>query len=106
MDEAQRIITLNQLGYSRGEIQNKMTFKSKKATAYSVNTVIDKYLDGDLPIENVAVSDMDIEDDLTVEYRVQKLEERVKILEEKLNAPCVDGVESNKNIVERIRTWI
>lgn len=82
MNEAQRVITLSDLGYSMGEIQSKISFKSKKATGYTVRTILEKYESGDLEIDMNAPIPVEDYRDLTVEERLNDLERRLSVLEE------------------------
>lgn len=82
MNEAQRVITLSDLGYSMGEIQSKVSFKSKKATGYTVRTILEKYESGDLEIDMNAPIPVEDYRDLTVEERLNDLERRLSVLEE------------------------
>lgn len=82
MNEAQRVITLSDLGYTMGEIQSKVSFKSNKATGYTVRTIIDKYECGDLEIDMNAPIPVEDYRDLTVEERLNDLERRLSVLEE------------------------
>ena len=82
MNEAQRVITLSDLGYTTGEIQSKISFKSKKATGYTVRTILEKYESGDLEIDMNAPIPVEDYRDLTVEERLNDLERRVSVLEE------------------------
>jgi len=82
MNEAQRVITLSDLGYTMGEIQSKVSFKSKKATGYTVRTILEKYESGDLEIDMNAPIPVEDYRDLTVEERLNDLERRLSVLEE------------------------
>ena len=101
--EARRIVAMYELGNSIGLIQSKMQFASKKATGYTVQTIIKLYeddeieLNGDYPAPNVDFMEMDMDS------RIEALDERVRILEEKMTCECNSP---KKNVVERIRTWI
>ncbi len=99
MDEAQRIITLKELGYTRGEIQSKMNFKSKKATGYTVYTILDKYENGDLKIDMNAPVTPDDFKDFSIDDRVSKLEERMNEFEK-------NNSESEKTgWINKIKSW-
>ena len=103
--EARRIVTLHNLGNSTGLIQSKMKFASKNATGHTVVTIIKLYendeieLDGDYPAPKSDVEDM------TFDSRIDALEDRIKVLEEKfagINCTCEN---TDKNVLRRIRTW-
>ena len=85
MSEAQRIITLRDLGNSIGEIQAKMTFVSSKASSYSVKTILEKVDDDSLIIDmDVPASDIQF-NDLSVDNKLVNLEERISNLEGRLS---------------------
>lgn len=102
--EARKIVTLYQLGNSVGLIQSKMTFASKKASGHTVKTIIQLYesdeieLDGDYPAPS-----MDF-DNLTVESRMDTLEERVRILEEKMTCECKSN--DDEGFMSKVKSWI
>ena len=89
MTEAQRIITLRDLGNSMGEIQAKMSFVSSKASSYSVKTILERYDNGELIIDmDVPVTDVEW-NDLSYDSKINDLELRIKHLE--------DIISENKN---------
>ena len=89
MTEAQRIITLRDLGNSIGEIQAKMSFVSSKASSYSVKTILERYDNGELIIDmDVPVTDVEW-NDLSYDSKINDLELRIKHLE--------DIISENKN---------
>lgn len=103
MSEAQRIITLRELGNSIGEIQAKMNFVSSKATSYSVKTILAKYDNGAINIDmNVPAPDIQF-NDLGIEERISSLEQRLSKLEEAFYSI---KWEDNKSFMEKVKLWI
>lgn len=103
MTEAQRIVTLRDLGNSIGEIQAKMSFTSSKATSYSVKTILAKYEDGSINIDmSVPASDIQFKD-MGVEERISDLERRLSKLEEAFYS--IEW-EEKKSFTDKVKSWI
>lgn len=91
MTEAQRIITLRDLGNSMGEIQAKMSFVSSKASSYSVKTILERYDNGELIIDmDVPVTDVEW-NDLSYDSKINDLELRIKHLEDIISENKVES---------------
>lgn len=91
MTEAQRIITLRDLGNSIGEIQAKMSFVSSKASSYSVKTILERYDNGELIIDmDVPVTEVEW-NDLSYDSKINDLELRIKHLEDIISENKVES---------------
>lgn len=100
MTEAQRIITLRDLGNSIGEIQAKMNFVSNKASSYSVKTVLERYDNGDIVIDmNVPVSEVEWED-LSNDSKINDLEMRISNLEN-----IISEYDEN-SFMDKVKSWL
>ena len=103
MTEAQRIVTLRDLGNSIGEIQAKMSFVSSKATSYSVKTILAKYDDGSINIDmSVPAPDIQFKD-MGIEERISDLEKRLSKLEESFNS--IEW-EDKTSFMEKVKLWV
>lgn len=71
--EGQRIMTLHKLGNSISEIRNKITFNSRKVRESTIEAFIRNVKNGDIIIPSDAP--MPVNESLTVEERIQKLED-------------------------------
>lgn len=81
--EAQRIVSLIDLGYSVADIENKMSLSNPKGTSTTVRSFIKNYKEGNIQIPNDAPAPSRIFDGLTDNDRLNELEERVSKLEKK-----------------------
>lgn len=82
--EAQRIISLMDLGYSVADIENKMSLCNPKGTSTTVKSFIKNYKSGNIEIPENAPAPAGVFDGLTDNDRLNELEERVSKLEEQL----------------------
>lgn len=80
--EAQRIMTMVDLGYSIPRITNKINFASDKVYESTVANFINNVKDGNIIISNDYPAPDGVIRELTVEERINRLEERVTALEE------------------------
>lgn len=80
--EAQRIMTMVDLGYSIPRIANKINFVSDKVYESTVANFINNVKDGNIIISNDYPAPDGVIKELTVEERINRLEERVTALEE------------------------
>lgn len=98
MTEAQRIVTLRDLGNSLGEIQAKMNFVSSKATSSSVKTILAKYDEGNISIDmSVPAPDIQFKD-MGIEERIDSLEKRLSKLEKLAN--------EENGLIDKVKSWI
>lgn len=88
--EAQRIITLYDLGNNIPEIRNKIRFNSRKVSESTVESFIKNYRNGEIIIPYDAP--MPVCEDLTVEERLSKLEDEFAEFREQLSSNKDNGV--------------
>lgn len=104
--EAQRIVTLYELGNSIGLIQSKMKFNSTKASGSTVKTIINLYendeieLDGDYPAPHQDY------DELDMGGRIDSLENRVKHLENIVSTYADETKKSENKFISKVKSWI
>ena len=82
--EAQRIISLMDLGYSVADIENKMSLSNPKGTSTTVKSFIKNYKLDNIEIPDNAPAPSGVFNGLTDNDRLDALEERVSKLEKKL----------------------
>lgn len=76
--EAQRIVTLYQLGNSVPMIRNKITFHSRKVTESTIENFLKNYHNGDIVLPDIDY--VPVNEDLTIEQRISNLENEVEEL--------------------------
>lgn len=99
MYEAQRIMTLYQLGYTPNKIATKMEFKSNKVAMSSVKTFIDNVNNGNIVIDNDAPAPVEYVNDMSLEARVTKLEQDFDEFKRMIS-------DQKPTISERVRKWL
>lgn len=100
MSEAQRIITLRDLGNTIGEIQAKMNFTSNKATSYSVKTILNKYDDGSIIIDMSSPASNIQFEDMSMDARIMDLEERLSKLEKLVTD------KKEESFTDKVKSWM
>ncbi|MBP5421707.1 MAG: hypothetical protein J6Y78_04595 [Paludibacteraceae bacterium] len=90
--EAQRIVSLLNLGYCTTDIINKVQLY--KGTSSTVRNFIKNYEAGNIDIPDDAPAPVQLIDEMNDDRRIEALEERVRELERK------------KSISERFKEWI
>jgi len=83
--EAQRIVSLLNLGYSLSKIQNKVKLTNPKAGMSTLRSFIRNYEEGNIKIPEDAPAPSRVFDTISDSDRISKLEERVTLIEEKMN---------------------
>lgn len=101
MYEAQRIMTLYQLGYAPDRIATKMEFNSNKVVLSSVKTLINNVNAGNIVIDIDAPAPVELVEDMTLEARVSRLEQDLEEFKKKFEDP-----KPNEGISEKVRTWL
>ena len=101
ISEAQRIISLLDLGYSASKIQNKIRLSNPKASTSTLNSFIRNYVDGNIFMPDDAPAPVRSLESISDNDRINRLEERVIELEKK-----VDGmVSEDKGLVGKAKSW-
>ena len=80
--EAQRIVSLVDLGYSAYKIDNKITLSNPKAGISTVKSFIKNYKDGNINIPDNAPAPTVLYEELSNDARLSNIEERIKKLED------------------------
>ena len=80
--EAQRIMTMVDLGYSIPRICNKIQFASDKVYESTVTNFINNVKEGNIIVSDEYPAPNGVLESLTVEDRISRLEDRVTALEE------------------------
>lgn len=103
VSEAQRIISLLDLGYSASKIQNKVRLSNPKASTSTLNSFIRNYIEGNIFMPEDAPAPVRSIESLTDNDRISRLEERVTKLEEELEFMNNDS--EDKGLVEKAKSW-
>ena len=99
--EGQRIMTLYELGNSIAEIRNKIIFNNKKVYESTIVNCIKNVEEGNIVIPtNVPAP---LETSLTVEERIQSLEDRVSELESIVYREHVSEPKDHESFTEKLR---
>lgn len=83
--EAQRIMTMVDLGYSIPRICNKINFASDKVYESTVSNFINNVKEGNIIVNGDYPAPNGVLESLTVEDRISRLEERISSLEDLMN---------------------
>lgn len=81
--EAQRIVSLMDLGYSRTDVENRIILSNPKGTSTTVRSFIRNYKAGNIQMPDDAPAPSRVFDSLTDSDRLNELERRVTELENK-----------------------
>ena len=99
--EAQRIMTMLDLGYSVPRITAKIQFKSDKVSESTVANFIKNVRDGNIVVsEDYPAPDNQVEE-LTIEMRLSNLEEEFKEFKDKISNPNPE-----KTVSDKVKSWI
>lgn len=106
--EAHRIMTMYSLGNSIGEIRNKIDFVNKRrVTESTIVTFIKNVNDGNIVLDKDYPAPVKLVNDLTLNDRIDNLEERVTELEERFSLPeCECEPKDSETKVEKVRAWL
>ena len=96
-NEAQRIVTMRELGYSIGRICAKIQFNSDKVYESTVANFLKNVDEGNIIVNGDYPAPKGVIKELTVSDRIISLEERVTALEEQL---------VNRNVVDKVKSWL
>ena len=110
--EAQRIVTLKELGYSIGEICSKIQFNSGKVYESTVINFLRNVDEGNIIVSNDYPAPKQVVRDLTIEEKYNNLENRVNELEARMSEIKSDcfitgfaGEKSEKSI-DKVKSWL
>lgn len=98
--EAQRILTLKDLGYSVSQIRNKMTFASNKVYESTIQNFLNNVEQGNIVISSDYPAPKLALEDMTVDMRLSNIEERLQELEEQFK------VKNSEKLTERWKKWL
>lgn len=105
--EANRIISLLNLGYSVAEITLKVPLSSPKGTTSTVNSFIKNYRAGNIEMPENAPAPTQNLQSITDSERIDALEERVTRLENlfvPVDCECEEYAEKSK--IGKVREWL
>ena len=107
--EAQRIVTLRELGYTVPEIKNKINFNSNKVYESSIENFLKNVYNGDIIVSSDYPAPKQVMRDLTVEEKYNELEERVNELEARMDniqqCYCNDEL-TKESKVSKVKSWL
>ena len=100
--EGQRILTLHKLGNSIPDIRNKITFNSRKVKESTVEAFIRNVKAGNIIIPMDAPMPVNV--DLTVEERIQRLEDDFEEFKSRFESPsCECEPKDKESFIEKLR---
>ena len=107
--EAQRIITMNDLGYSTAQICAKIKFNSGKVYESTVNNFLRNVNEGNIIVsEDYPAPQLDV-DDFVESNRLDDLEKRISDLEDKfseLRSDCFMTKGEDFDPVGKVKKWL
>ena len=83
--EANRIISLINLGYTVADVTNKVSLSNPKGTVTTINSFIKNYRNGNIILPDDAPAPVNVFESLTESDRISALEDRVTELENKFS---------------------
>ena len=99
--EAQRIVSMLELGYSVADICGKISLNSPKGSLTTIKSFIKNYKNGNIEIPKDAPAPSNIYDSVDNEVRLDELEKRVLRLEK-----IIDSNESEKkSVADKVKLW-
>lgn len=112
--EANRIISLLNLGHSVAEINGKVSLSNPKGTVTTINSFIRNYNEGNIEIPENAPTPVHNLESLSDSSRIDRLEKRVTDLENIISeiksdcfCTCFAGESSEeKSITDKVKSWL
>ena len=101
--EAQRIVTMRNLGYSIGGICAKINFNSGKVQESTIVSFLKNVEEGNIIVDGDYPAPKNVIEDLTVSDRIVSLEERVTELEEIINN---DKLIEKSSWRGKVKSWL
>lgn len=106
ISEANRIISLLDLGHSITDIQMKVVLVNPKGTATTVKNFIKNYTEGKINMPENAPAPSKIFQSLTDNDRLNNLEERVSKLEEIIENNNVISKNDENSLTDKVKSWM
>ena len=106
MVEAQRIMTLYELGNSPNQIGAKIQFKSPKTTVSTINNFINNVENGDIVLDSNVPMPVEDFNDISIEARITKLEQDIEEIKEFLESPCKCECHEDVSIKDKVKLWL
>ena len=108
--EANRIVSLLNLGHSVAEINGKVSLSNPKGTVTTINSFIRNYNDGNIEIPDDAPTPVHNLESLTDSSRIDRLEKRVADLEKLMklveNGECFCSCSAEESITDKVKSWL
>ena len=117
--EAQRIVSMLELGYSVADICGKVSLNSPKGSLTTIKSFIRNYKNGNIEIPTDAPAPSNVYESMDYDVRFEELENKVLALEEridKLENPIRYVAESiehscgceckNESMIDKVKSWI
>lgn len=101
MNEAQRIMTLHDLGYNPNQIGVRMQFNNKKVTISTIKNFIKQVEKGKIIIDMNAPASLTEVEDMSVDARISRLEENIQIFNDMIESP-----DKEKSFTEKVRGYL
>lgn len=97
--EAHRIMNMYNLGNSIGEIRNKINFRNpSKVTESTIKNFINNVNKGNIDLSKVEPAPFVDVLEITLDERVESLEQRVSVLE--------DMLMNKQSLTDKVKSWI
>ena len=106
ISEAQRIVTLINLGYSSYKIEKKVSLSNPKSGCTTIETFVNNYKKGNIELPENAPAPAKVFQSLTDNDRLSNLEERVGKLEEWIEHNNVILKTEEKSLTDKVKSWI
>jgi len=103
--EAQKIVSMLELGYSVADICGKVSLNSPKGSLTTIKSFIRNYKSGNIEIPKDAPAPSNVYDSMDYDVRFEELENRVSVLEDMMTShTCECGNE--KSFKDKVKSWI
>ena len=110
--EAQRIVSMLELGYSVADICGKVSLNSPKGSLTTIKSFIRNYKNGNIEIPTNAPAPSNVYESMDYDVRFDELEERVLKLENKFKLVMTALENScecdckNESMIDKVKSWI
>lgn len=102
--EAQRIVSLLELGYSVSDVCGKISLNNPKGTVTTIKSFIRNYNEENITIPQDAPAPALLFDSVDDEARISELERRVSRLEKTMNN-CMCNCNEEQSIGDKVKKW-